>query len=594
MIDTLLDKIGDWNPQLLRELKGRLTPKNIVIAAGISAVSQIFLYLLFQSRLSLTERSLPRILRYCAKIHYVNTIKASMPQCIHNRTGGTNINFSIWSLDFFTTLTIIGIIGLFVVGIYLLIDDLAREEKLGTLNFIRLSPQNSKNILLGKLLGVPVLVYLAILLLFPLHFGLGITAHIPPYLILAFDGIVVVSCFFFYSSALLFALTCTGLGGLQAWLGSGFVFGFLLIMVDYSLDNYSNFMPSYLSLSDWLTIFYPGYLLPYLVAHTPNDLSVVDYLDVNELGYLTWFNLELWRNSVAAFAFTLVNYGLGIFVLWKGLDRRFHNHSISPLSKGQSYWLSSSIVFVLIGFAIQHPVYSSSQQIAYSIFENFLWVLVLQVFLFCCLIAALTPHRKTLQTWSRYRHQTAKQNLRWDLLWGEKSPAILAIALNLVCVSTIFLVTISLLALDNHYFELYRSYLIVGLLVSDGVILLYASLAQWLLLQKTKQRVLWAIATIITLSVLLPIAVSILGILSSNSDFITIDTILLSIVSVFPVLLGEDYAQVTTLFALIGQGIAIAAINVQMTRQLRHLGESEVKALLSENSRSRKQLSGVF
>ncbi|MEM9543365.1 MAG: hypothetical protein AAGA60_28220 [Cyanobacteria bacterium P01_E01_bin.42] len=583
MIENLLDRVGNWNPQLLRELKGRLTPKNMVIAASISAVGQIFLYLLFQSRLISAHHSLGGRNRYCTGslrgYHY-----RRLPECIPHGTQSSEINSSLWSLDFFTTLTIIGIIGLFVVGIYLLIDDLAREEKRGTLNFIRLSPQNSRNILLGKLLGVPALVYLAILLFIPLHFGLGIASRIPPHLILAFYGIVTVSCFFFYSAALLFALTCTGLGGLQAWLGSGMVFGFLLILSINSLENH---IPFTVSPFDWLAIFYPGYLLPYLVAHTPNDLGLVDYLHVKELGNLTWFELNLWENAVTAFAFTLVNYGLGIFVLWNGLDRRFHNRSISPLSKGESYWLSSSIVFVLIGFAIQNNGYYGDP--TENIFENFLVVLILQLLLFCGLIAALTPHRKTLQTWSRYRHQTTKQNLLWDLMWGEKSPATLAIALNVVSASIIFLTAIALVPLNN-----YRLHLAIGLIVSDGVILLYASLAQWLLLQKTKQRVAFAIASVTILLVLLPIAVSVLRIpFSGNNSLSIIDTTLLSIVSAFPVLLGDEYARFTTLFSLIGQSIAIAAINVQMTRQLNHLGESDVKALLSENSRSRKQLSGV-
>ena len=588
MIDTLLDRVGNWNPQLLRELKGRLTPKNTIISGGIAAIGQIFLYLLFQSRLSTANRSFRGRHRYCTGLqdghHGGHYYYDRLPQCLNNGTNGSEINFSLWSLDFFTTLSIIGIIGLFVVGIYLLIDDLAKEEKRGTLNFIRLSPQSSKNILLGKLLGVPALVYLGILLLIPLHFGLGIAAHIPPHFIFAFYGVVAVSCFFFYSAALLFALTCTALGGLQAWLGSGLVFSFLLI---FSLISLENNIPTEMSTLDWLAIFSPSYLLPYLVAHTPNSLGLVDYLNIKDLSHLTWFNLHLWGNAVTAFAFTLVNYGLGIVVLWQGLSRRFQNRSISPLSKGQSYWLSSSLVFVWIGFAIQNN--RSYGDYNENVFEHFLIVLILQVFLFCGLIAALTPHRKTLQTWSRYRHQKSKKSLLWDLMWGEQSPATLAITLNLVSVSTIFCVAIALLPLDN-----YRLHLIIGLLISNGVILLYASLTQWLLLQKTKQRVIFAVVTVTTLSILLPIGVSVLRIpFAGGSELSIVDTTLLSMVSAFPVLFGQEYAQLTTLFALIGQGLSIAAINVQMTRQLNHLGESDVKALLAENSRSRKQLSGV-
>ncbi|RQH23304.1 hypothetical protein D5R40_27115 [Okeania hirsuta] len=49
-------------------------------------------------------------------------------------------------------------------GVYMLVADLAKEKRLGTLNFIRLSPQSIQKILLGKLLGVPILIYLALVL----------------------------------------------------------------------------------------------------------------------------------------------------------------------------------------------------------------------------------------------------------------------------------------------------------------------------------------------------------------------------------------------------------------------------------------------
>jgi hypothetical protein len=584
MIDTLLDRLGNWNPQLLRELKGRLTPKNMGISAGISAVSQVFLYLLFQSRLIAAHHDLGSRHRYCTGAQGSRHYYDRLPECLANETGGSQIDFSLWSLDFFTTISIIGIISLLTIGVYLLIDDLSREEKRGTLNFIRLSPQSSKNILLGKLLGVPALVYLAILLFIPLHFGLGIAAHIPPHFIIAFYGIVAVSCCLFYSAALLFALTCTGLGGLQAWLGSGLTFGFLVLVAIISLENE---LSVELGPFAWFAIFDPGYLLPYLIAHTPNSLDLVDYLNVKDLSLLNWFKLDLWTHAGTAFVFTLVNYSLGIIVLWQGLDRRFQNRSISPLSKGQSYWLSSSMIFVLIGFAVQHS--QSYRHYDESLFNNFLMVFGLQLFLFCGLISALTPHRKTLQTWSRYRHQKTKKKLLWDLMWGEQSPATLAIALNLVSTSTIILTAIALLPLDN-----YRLHLIIALAVSNGVVLLYASLAQWLLLQKTKQRVIFAIAAVTILLALFPLAVNILKVpFAGNGMFSIVETTLLSMVSVFPVLLGKEYATLTTLFSLVGQGIAIALINVQMTRQLRYLGESDMKTLLSKDSRSYKQLSGV-
>ena len=64
------------------------------------------------------------------------------------------------------------LVALLVMGTYLLIADLSREERRGTLNFIRMSPESAKNILLGKLLGVPILVY------FTVEFGTTIALSI--------------------------------------------------------------------------------------------------------------------------------------------------------------------------------------------------------------------------------------------------------------------------------------------------------------------------------------------------------------------------------------------------------------------------------
>jgi hypothetical protein len=46
-----LERLGDWNPQLMRELKGRLKPRNLLIAGTISLLGQFLLLLLVQTQL---------------------------------------------------------------------------------------------------------------------------------------------------------------------------------------------------------------------------------------------------------------------------------------------------------------------------------------------------------------------------------------------------------------------------------------------------------------------------------------------------------------------------------------------------------------
>ena len=148
---TLIDRLGDWNAQLFRELKGRLTLRRVLIAAGSSlAVQTLMLGMVSDER--------------CA---YQDTFACSQYY--------VEINW----LPLFMMLTSMMSVLLFAGGAYLTIDDWAREERRGTLNFIRLSPQSSQSILWGKLLGVPALIYLAVGVAIPLHLIAAIAAGIP-------------------------------------------------------------------------------------------------------------------------------------------------------------------------------------------------------------------------------------------------------------------------------------------------------------------------------------------------------------------------------------------------------------------------------
>ena len=46
-----LDPLGDWNPQLLRELKGRLKPRNLILAGVLSLLGQFLLFMSFLVRI---------------------------------------------------------------------------------------------------------------------------------------------------------------------------------------------------------------------------------------------------------------------------------------------------------------------------------------------------------------------------------------------------------------------------------------------------------------------------------------------------------------------------------------------------------------
>ena len=158
---NLIDKIGDWNPQLLRELKGRLKPFPVIIAIVTSLATQLILFLYelrdfpdldSQKDICINEK-------YCYLLNPVKDRYSSWMSCPPNE-----INMQLWWKDhfgyMFQSISIILIFMLLIAGTYLIINDLSQEERKGTLNFIRLRPQSETSSFTGKMLGVPALIYL--------------------------------------------------------------------------------------------------------------------------------------------------------------------------------------------------------------------------------------------------------------------------------------------------------------------------------------------------------------------------------------------------------------------------------------------------
>jgi len=324
MMHNFLDRLGDWNPQLLREIKGRLQLRNIILTIIISLGSQCLLFLAFQSQLPISQdRFLDNSNKYCTgKFLY------RLPKCLLDEFDNKIINWQLWWQDVFTWLSIIACFSLLVIGTYLLISDLANEERRGTLNFIRLSPQESQSILVGKMLGVPILPYLAIALAIPLHLLSGLAANISLAEILSFDAIVLAACCFYYSAALLFGLVGSWLGGFQAWLGSGVVLGFLLLTKQSLVYTSTNYPFTF------LRFFNPFYFIPELVA-------IPNFSFINLWNDFYWFGIPMAASHIVITGLALVNFFCLTYFTWQALQRCFRNSNATMLSKQQSYLLKS-------------------------------------------------------------------------------------------------------------------------------------------------------------------------------------------------------------------------------------------------------------
>ncbi|MBD1832011.1 hypothetical protein H6F61_04730 [Cyanobacteria bacterium FACHB-472] len=563
MMHNLIEPLGNWNPQLLRELKGRLKPQNILLATVISVLGQFGIFMYFQTQLPNSVNRIADIYnKYCTGKPLPNS---NEPQCLGDGLGNIVIKWQLWSSDRFIYLSIIGILILLLAGTYLLISDLATEQRRGTLNFTRPTPHSTAGILTGKLLGVPILIYLVAVVAVPFHLWAGLAAKIPLGEILSFYGVLVGSCIFFYSAALLYGIVSSWLGGFQGWLGSGIVFASLMLSKGISTTSYFNS-------TTWLKLLNPFCLIPHLSASSFNESFATG------LEGFRWFNLPLGDSVLTAVGFVLLNYGILTWFIWQAWQRCFRNPNATILSKQQSYLLTACFTVLTIGCANYKPIENRSVY-ATPLSENLLALSLLNLLLYLCLIAAVTPHRQTLQDWLRARPKRGSNSKRFadsslvkDLIWGEKSPAVVAIAVNVAIV----LIPLALFILLSPAQSATgtgaamkvnesRTGALFGLTLEAGLMLIYASLAQLLLFMRTQQRAFWAAGTLGATILLPPTIFVLLGI----GNFAPLAVLSLSIVFPFAFLLNQEnvFLLITCL------GLILVLLNLQLTRQLRQAGK---------------------
>lgn len=567
MMQNFVDRLGNWNPQFLREIKGRIKSRNIILTIVISLLGQILLLLYFQTQL-ITEKTANAIKtitnKYCTGENtYIN---AATRDCLQDELGNIIINWELWFRNIFTWLSIISCFAILVAGTYLIISDLANEERRQTLNFIRLSPQSPQSILLGKMLGVPILLYLAVFLAIPLHLWSGLAANIPLVEIFSFYAVIVAACILYYSGALLFGLVGSWLSGFQAWLGSGAVLGFLILTRQgiFSVVRHSEYPFVVLKLIN------PVYLIP----HYSVDSSLKSV--ASELANFHWFAIPLGASFVTTVGFVLLIYGIGTWFIWQSLQRCFRDPNATMLSKQQSYLLTSCFAILTIGCANWQKLVFAKDN-SYMISENLACLLFLNLWLFLYLIAALNPQRQSLYDWARYRHvysfkQFGNNKLIKDLIWSEKSPGLVAIALNVIiaisCLSLFIL--LSGTGLDGAIPAF------LSLIFAGNLTMIYAGLAQLMLLMKTEQRVLWATGAVGAVMILPLVIVAMLFSNPGNNTFAWLFSIAAPLLILYPT--GYSESLTSVFLALFCQWMIIGLLVFLLMRQLRKAGDSTVRS----------------
>ena len=574
--NSLREKLLDWNPQLFREIKGKLNISNVVITAAMSVIIQFAVVISLLGKLPKFKPTDELTFgRYGMGIFFGEG-GLSKIYYTQDSLGDWVVNWQLLWLDLFIILSIIGTTSLLVVGTYLLIADLIREESRGTLNFIRQAPQSAHNILLGKVLGVPVLLYIFVLLLFPLHLMAGLKAQIPLGLLVGFDTTVVASCAFFYSLTLLWSLTKFQLSGFKSWFASGLVGSFLFI------TSWIVFNSWYISLdcpSSWLLLFNPNFVLSYIIDAASLPDNKYDFITIADLSLLKFYGQTLWTKAGTGIGFIIFNFTLGTYWSWSILKRRFHNPEYTLISKVQSYWITGWFTAIALGFTIQSyyqidlPVIEqhSSKLISPSYLALNFFALNLGLLIFGLgLIAALTPQRQVLHDWARYRHQTASARIWKELIVGENSPATVAMAINLT-LAVVYIIPSVFILLDRSEY-----YVAWGFVLIAGSITFYASIIQLILTAKSNKRVVWS-----TIAV---------------SSAIFVPPVFLSIANISPVAFPQPwlfsfiptiavgYATLSSLILTVaGQWLAIVLLNFQLGKKLQRAEASETKMLFEQS-----------
>ena len=503
MLSPFMNSLGDRNPQLLRELKSRLRGRGIVTAATLSVIAQLLLLAFFRS----TVESSPW--EFCS---VVAEGSSRWDACRENgQVVWELIDWSLWWQAILVTMNWAFPIILTGIGMYMLLSDLQKEEQRGTLNFLRLSPRSSSSIFLGKLLGIPVLVYLGIGLALPLHLFAAFSAKAPLgfmasyYLLLGLDALL------FFSLAIVIGLLASRSAKEQ---GNAFFSGGVTLALPLLT---SVFLVPYHLMARQFTVWH-GF--PEFMFSRNWGLGIAD----ESAGQ--WFGLSFAEQPLATHGVQLLFLAVAIFWLWKILQRAYRQPNATPLSKPMSYGMVVSGLVMLLGLC--SPAGQVSEEDIFMIIGLFFVILAIWPGSLL-LMATLLPSRQTLLDWGhRRRMQPPEQrsSLVQELLLGERSPGVVAVIVNLLLMVLISLgwMTQFLEKTSEVTQATSGAPFLGGLVLTLLAIAIYAALAQLMLFLKTPKRSTWAVGAVV-LAMLLPLISG--GILSIGNNGSAIAQILL-------------------------------------------------------------------
>lgn len=574
-LSKIIDRLGDSNPQIFRELKERLTLRNLGIAIVATLFIQGCTLLYFNSQIPVampktdaieisTTIARPAGVRRIEEREqvyskYCDFTSKDRPGevCQLDSAGNFKINWQLWRSDVFNCLSWMLALGLILGSVYTLVADLVREDKRGTLNFIRLSPQSAPKIFFGKLLGVPILVYLAAALMVPLHAILGWSAGATGLLLVSWYATIGAIWFLFASSAILYVL----LGGVQA-IVTTIVTSCLLWLPLLIVNSY---LWGTVNRADW-------------IAKDSNQVA--------------WFGLPMNSSAIWMYAFGTCSCAIASYWVWQAIDRRYLNPTATAIGKQQSYLINICWQLWIGGFALP-LMFADPTQHWWKIRQLLSCLAIVDFMALLLSIFLLLPSKQAVQDWSRHRRERAAQGRKFwqrdlvrDLIGNDKSPALLTIAINVgmamaVWLPVSLLVSIKIprmsMAFDDWSMPGIELKLVATACIAAALILIYAAIAHLALFLKVKKRNLWTIA-IIGGATILPLVCA--GVLSPGRPPTGVAALILLFSPFAPVGLFK-LGVGTILTALIVQLGVFATLTRQLQRQVQISGRSVSQELLA-------------
>ncbi len=348
MLDNSIDRLGDWNPQLFRELKSQFTTNNLIITVVVSLLVQVMI------------------------VTFYLTTQTSFDRQIHNI-----FNLLNWAIP----------TSLMTASVYTITADLNREERQGTFKIIQWAPQSARSIFLGKILGVPSLIYLAILLTTPLYFATGILS-----------GNSLVTMFAWYATIVMIAYFCAST--------------VILLLLHHPK---------------------PAILLTLLFAVPINILTnyynyyVSLLIKSNTSLFLSWFYLPIDRNIYVFDAFVISTLLAVCYWQWRRIERRYVNPNITSLSKENSYWLNIQFQIWLLGFVIPFCTQYPGAVLNERFYLLTIFYIVNAVFT-AWIIPLILPDRSSVEDWYHNREHVEPKHRHWwqqdlmrDLCWDDRT-----------------------------------------------------------------------------------------------------------------------------------------------------------------------------